>query len=112
MPKQSELEFLVARYTEKFQYEPPQFVNTLTKKEICSILRRSLRDSKSLSELSEVEFLQMQYRAKFDEPLTYNFITIHTEEQLITALRECLESGKAYELPEETRRLIDQGAVF
>ena len=50
--------------------------------------------------------------AAFGESLGYNFMTIHTEEELLTALRESLKSGKPYELPDDVKRLIEQGARF
>ena len=65
-----------------------------------------------MNEMDEISFLQAQYEAEFDETLTYNYITIHTEEELITALRECLETGKPYELPADVQQLVEQGAVF
>ena len=112
MSEQSELEFLSSRYADKFNEEPPEFSATLSGKNICAILRKSLRDGENLREMSEVEFLQMQYRALFGESLTYNFMTIHTEEELLTALRDSLKSGKPYELPDDVKQLIEQGANF
>lgn len=112
MSEQTELEFLLSRYANKFNETPPEFSKTLSEKNICAILRKSLRDGESFSTMSEVEFLQLQYQAMFGESLTYNFMTIYTEEELLTALRECLSSGKPYELPDDVKQLIEQGADF
>ena len=56
--------------------------------------------------------LSQEYQETFGECLPTESMPREDFERVIEIMRECLESGKAYELPEETRRLIDQGAVF
>ena len=99
MIEQSELEFLLSRYVARFNEELPEFSATLSEKNICEILRKCLRSGQSLRAMPEVDFLQLQYRAKFDEPLSYNFMTLWSEQDLLTALRESLNTGKPYKPP-------------
>ena len=103
----------IRRYEEYFHEPVPPLECELADKTFCKLLSDVLTFSKkSFSQMSEVEFLQLQYQAAFGESLGYNFMTIHTEEELLTALRESLKSGKPYELPDDVKRLIEQGANF
>ena len=106
------LEILLEVYSRLFGEAFPSFEFDLADKVKEKVIFECLDQQTQASKLSEIEFLQMQYQAKFGESLTYNFMSIHTEEQLLAALRECLNSGKPYELPAETRRLMKQGAIF
>ena len=82
-----------------FEYDLPDDVKV-------NVLLECLEQQKPISELPEVEFLQLQYRAAFGESLTYDFMSIKTEEELKRTLRECLRVGKAYELPDKIKELL------
>ena len=104
---------LTQRYEERFHEPIPPLTCELSNKSFCGMVHDVLTfGGKSFSEMPEVEFLQMQYRAKFGESLTYNYMSIHTKEELLSALRDCLKSGKPHELPEDVKRLLEQGADF
>lgn len=105
-------ETMSAVYSRIFGEAVPLFEYDLLDDVKGNVLLECLTYKQKISTMSEVEFLQLQYQAMFGEDLTYNFMTIHTEEELLTALRESLKSGKPYELPDDVKRLIEQGANF
>ena len=106
------LEIMTAVYERYFGEGVPPFEYALPDDTKGNVLLECLTYQKRISQMSEAEFLQLQYRAAFGRSLRYNFMTIHTEEELLTALRESLKSGKPYELPDDVKRLIEQGANF
>ena len=106
------LEIMMAVYERYFGESVPPFEYALPDDTKGNIILECLTYQKRISQMSEVEFLQLQYRAAFGRSLRYNFMTIHAEEELLTALRESLKSGKPYELPDDIKRLIEQGAIF
>ena len=89
----------------RFEYDLPDKVKT-------DVLLECLERQKPISELSGIDFLQLQYRIAFGETLTYDFMGLRKEKELIAALRESLKTGKPYELPNNVKRLLDQGVVF
>ena len=105
----------LATYEEIFQ-ETVRFEYDLSEDAIVEIMVRCLGGSqKRISEMSKTEFLKLQYECQFGE--SGDFIgdycsPIHTEEQLVTVLRDCLAKGKPYELSEDVRRLMEQGVEF
>lgn len=109
-----ELMYLLTRYEADFHEKIPPLACDFTDEEICRLLRTAwnCNGKQNFNEISKTEFLQRQYKIKFGEELGYNYMTIHTEQDLLTALRECLATGKPYELPGDINKLIDQGTVF
>lgn len=105
-------ETMSAMYSRIFGEAVPLFEYDLLDDVKGNVLLECLTYKQKISTMSEVEFLQLQYQAMFGEDLTYNFMTIYTEEELLTALRESLKSGKPYELPDDVKQLIEQGANF
>lgn len=106
-------ERLTQKYEETFHEAIPPLECELSDRIFCEMISNVLTfGQQSFSTMDEVEFLQAQYKAKFGEVLTYDYMSIHTEEELITALRECLKTGKPYELPADVKALVEQGAAF
>lgn len=106
------LEISSAVYEKMFNEPAPHFEYDLPDKVKTDVLLECLEMQKPISEFSEVEFLQLQYRIAFGETLTYDFMGLRKEKELIAALRESLKTGKPYELPNNVKRLLDQGVVF
>ena len=106
------LEISSAVYEKMFNEPAPRFEYDLPDKVKTDVLLECLEMQKPISEFSEVEFLQLQYRIAFGETLTYDFMGLRKEKELIAALRESLKTGKPYELPNNVKRLLDQGVDF
>ena len=105
-------EIISAVYERLFGESIPTFENGLSDDVKAKVLHECIFWQKKISDLTAVEFLQLQYECRFGEQLTYNFMSIRTEEHLTTALRECLKTGKPYEIPESAEKLLEQGAIF
>lgn len=108
-------ELMSAVYEKLYGESVPLFAFDLSEEVKGNVIFECFARQKVISELTEVEFLQLQYECQFGE--SGDFIgdycsPIHTEEQLVTALRDCLAKGKPYELPEDVRRLMEQGVEF
>ncbi len=99
-------------YERLFNESVPTFENGLPDETKAKAILECVFGQRKISELTAVEFLQLQYECRFDEQLTYDFMTINTEERLVTTLRDCLKTGKPYELPKAIKRQIAQDAVF
>lgn len=61
--------------------------------------------------MNEIERLLEEYVRQFGEALPLSMVHM-TEEDLLQVLRDCLSKGKPYELPEDVRRLMEQGIEF
>ena len=61
--------------------------------------------------MNETENLLREYMQQFDEAMPLNIVYM-TDEQLLAVLKDCLKSGKPYELPEDVKCLIKQGVDF
>lgn len=112
MKEQTELEFLLERYEMNFRDKAPKFDANFSEDELCELLKICLRNNKNLSELSELDFLKLQYEVRFGENLDYDFETLWEEQELLAALRDCLASNKPYKSPNGINSLVEQGVVF
>ena len=106
------LEISSAVYEKMFNEPAPHFEYDLPDKVKTDVLLECLEMQKPISELSGIDFLQLQYRIAFGETLTYDFMGLRKEKELIAALRESLKTGKPYELPNNVKRLLEQGVDF
>ena len=61
--------------------------------------------------MDELDRLMDEYEERFGEMIPLKMVHF-TEEELKRTLRESLKSGKPYELPDDVKRLIEQGADF
>ena len=61
--------------------------------------------------MNEFEGLLEEYMRQFDEAIPLSMVHM-TNEELLDVLRECLSTGKPYELPEDVRRLMEQDIEF
>ena len=61
--------------------------------------------------MNKLEELMERYEEKFGEMIPLKMIHM-TEDELEETLDECLKTGKAYELPEDIKRLMELGVEF
>lgn len=107
------LEVLTAMYERVFGEKVPTFENNLPEYAKAKAIHECFERQQKFSELTPLQFLQLQYECRFGTSLTYGFMTpFENEEQLTTALRSCIEKGVSYEISEEVKSLLEQGAVF
>ena len=56
--------------------------------------------------------LSLDYAKKFGESLPTEMMPPEDFDNAIEIMRECLKTGKPYEIPESTEKLLEQGAIF
>lgn len=61
--------------------------------------------------MDELDRLIDEYEYLFGEMIPLKMVHM-SEEELTETLRECLKTGKPYELPDNIKRLMDQGVDF
>lgn len=61
--------------------------------------------------MDELDKLIDEYEERFGEMIPLKMVHF-TEEELTFLLRECLQTGKAYELPDKIKELISQNVEF
>lgn len=61
--------------------------------------------------MDELDRLMDEYEERFGEMIPLKMVHF-TEEELKQTLRGCLQSGKAYELPDKIKELMSQGVEF
>ena len=61
--------------------------------------------------MDELDRLMDEYEEQFGEMIPLKMVHF-TEEELKLLLRECLRTGKAYELPDKIKELLPQGVEF
>ena len=100
---------------EKIFHESACFEYELSGKAKIEILAYCLRKRNPMSELSEYKLLKLQYEYQFDQSaeLVGDWCSpIDTDEEEIATLRECLRTGKPYELPQDVLDDIENGFLF
>lgn len=106
---------LEADYRKAFDTDIPKLDAEFTDEEMCEFLIECLRWERipNVRPMDEHDLLDLQYRIKFPDaegiPL---MITRMSEAEWRAAMRECLKTGKPYELPAEVEKLIEQGVNF
>lgn len=111
---QDPLADLIKQYREKFHDDPPQLDFDATDKEMCDFLLECLCwNIQNPRDMGEHDLLELQYQIKFPDAEGIPLMMIHmTESKWRATMRECLRTGKPYELPADVRRLVDEGAIF
>ncbi len=110
-----DLEFESALYKRVFGESIPPLEYDLSGEAQVLILKYCLAERKSVPELGEDELLHLQYECQFKKSadLIGNYCSpINTAAEERATLRECLKAGKPYELPEEVKKLMEQGVDF
>lgn len=109
----TEMEYLLDQYEKKFHDVPPPIDAELTDDQMCNFLRECLRSKDNPRNMSEWDFLDLQYKVKFpdDEGIPLMMVPM-TEDEWKLTMRKCLRSGKPYELPEDVVKLVEEGVDF
>ena len=106
---------LEADYRKAFDSDVPELVGEFSDEQACDFLIECLQWRKipNARAMDEHDRLALQYKIKFpnaDEiPL---MIMRMTEKEWRQTIRECLKDGKPYELPDDVKKLMEQGAIF
>ena len=99
-------------YERLFGEPVPTFEYDLPSDTKFEIILWSTYDQRKFSDLTEEEFLKLQYKCWFKELTPDEFAPCGFSGDIVAALRDCLSKGEAHPLSRELRELVEQGAVL
>ena len=88
-----------------FEYDLPSDVKA-------KVILENIDNQRKFSDLTEQEFLTLQYEHWFKEPTPDKFVPCGFSGDIVAALRDCLSKGKVHPLSGELRELVEQGAIL